>query len=182
MELLEKLGALGYVGGAAPAQTSTPGADPKDKIAEFRVANALMREGIERLGERDFAASAARFQELLRRGIESFEAHFYLGRALSGLGRHAEAAQRFEEAVRRAPALADGWTSLARARLALGQKQKAREAYEKALAPGAARRRPARGAGRAVAGPGRSGRRHRRGCARRWRSIPRMPRPGIPSA
>jgi arylsulfatase A-like enzyme len=45
VDLLEKLGALGYVGGAAPAQTKTPGADPKDKIAEFRVANALMREG-----------------------------------------------------------------------------------------------------------------------------------------
>ena len=133
MELLEKLGALGYVGGAAPAQTSTPGADPKDKIAEFRVANALMRDGIQALGERKFAASAARFEELLRRGIESFEAHYYLGRALAGLGRHAEAAARFEEAVRRAPALADGWTSLARARLALGQKQKAREAYERAL-------------------------------------------------
>ena len=45
VELLEKLGALGYVGGAAPAETSTPGADPKDKIDEFRVANALMRDG-----------------------------------------------------------------------------------------------------------------------------------------
>jgi choline-sulfatase len=133
VELLEKLGALGYVGGAAPAQTSTPGADPKDKIEEFRVANALMREGLEKLGERDFAGSAARFQELLRRGIESFEAHFYLGRALMGLGRHAAAADRFEEAVRRAPALADGWAGLARARLALGQKKKAREAYERAL-------------------------------------------------
>jgi arylsulfatase A-like enzyme/Tfp pilus assembly protein PilF len=133
MELLEKLGALGYVGGAAPVQTSTPGADPKDKIAEFRIANALMRDGIQALGERDFAASAARFEELLRRGIESFEAHYYLGRALAGRGRYAEAAAHLEEAVRRAPGLAEGWTSLARARLALGQKQKAREAYERAL-------------------------------------------------
>ena len=31
-ELLEKLGALGYVGGSAPAETTTPGADPKDKM------------------------------------------------------------------------------------------------------------------------------------------------------
>jgi arylsulfatase A-like enzyme/Flp pilus assembly protein TadD len=133
VELLEKLGALGYVGGAAPAQTSTPGADPKDRIAEFRLANELMREGLLRLQEGDHAGSAARFQELLRRGIESFEAHFYLGRALMGLGRPREAALRFEEAVRRAPTLADGWQALARARLALGEKDRARAAYEKAL-------------------------------------------------
>jgi len=147
VDLLEKLGALGYAGGAAPAQTKTPGADPKDKIAEFRVANALMREGLERLAEKDYAASAARFRELFRLGIESFEAHFYLGRALLGLGRPAEAAERFEEAVRRAPALVEGWESLAKARLALGQKAKAREAYEVALplAPRNARLRVALG-------------------------------------
>jgi Tfp pilus assembly protein PilF len=147
VDLLEKLGALGYVGGAAPAQTKTPGADPKDRIEEFRLANALMREGLERLAEKDYAASAARFRELLRRGIESFEAHLYLGRALLGLGHAAEAAERFEEAVRRAPALVEGWESLAKARLALGQKAKAREAYEKALplAPRHARLRLALG-------------------------------------
>jgi choline-sulfatase len=133
MELLEKLGALGYVGGAAPAQTSTPGADPKDKIADFRLANALMREGLVRLGERDFAGSAARFQELLRRGIVSFEAHLYLGRALLGLRRPAEAARHFEEAVRRAPGLADGWKSLAQAQLAMDRRADARRAFEKAL-------------------------------------------------
>ena len=86
VELLEKLGALGYVGGAAPAQTSTPGADPKDRIADFRLANALMREGLIALNERDFAKSAAQFGQLLERGIVSFEAHLYLGRALLGPG------------------------------------------------------------------------------------------------
>jgi arylsulfatase A-like enzyme/Tfp pilus assembly protein PilF len=133
VELLEKLGALGYVGGAAPAQTSTPGADPKDRIADFRLANALMREGLVALNEKDFARSAAQFSQLLRRGIVSFEAHLYLGRALLGLGRPGEAARHFEEAVRRAPALADGWRSLASARLALGRRTEAREAYERAL-------------------------------------------------
>jgi choline-sulfatase len=133
VDLLEKLGALGYVGGAAPAQTSTPGADPKDHVEEFRLANALMREGLERLGDRDHAGAAARFQELLRRGIESFEAHFYLARALMGLGRPAQAIPHFEEAVRRAPRLAEGWEGLGRAQQALGQKQKAREAFETAL-------------------------------------------------
>jgi arylsulfatase A-like enzyme/Flp pilus assembly protein TadD len=133
VELLEKLGALGYVGGAAPAQTKTPGADPKDKIEEFRLANGLMREGLVHLADKDYAGSADRFSELLRRGIESFEAHFYLGRALMGLGRPAEAAERFEEAVRRAPALAEGWEGLAQARLATGRKAEARKAFESAL-------------------------------------------------
>jgi arylsulfatase A-like enzyme/Flp pilus assembly protein TadD len=133
VELLEKLGALGYVGGAAPAQTSTPGADPKDRVADFRLANALMREGLVALNERDFARAAAQFGQLLRRGIVSFEAHLYLGRALLGLGRPAEAARHFEEAVRRAPALPEGWRNLAAARLAMGRRAEARQAYEKAL-------------------------------------------------
>jgi tetratricopeptide (TPR) repeat protein len=129
--------------GAAPAQTSTPGADPKDRIADFRLANALMREGLLRLHDKDYAGSASRFEELLRRGIVSFEAHLYLGRALAGLGRPADAARHFEEAVRRAPGLAEGWRYLAQARLALGRRAEARDAYLKAvpLAPKDARLR-----------------------------------------
>ena len=55
-ELLEKLGALGYVGGAAPAQTAAPGADPKDKVEEFRIANDLIREGLLRYHDQDYRA------------------------------------------------------------------------------------------------------------------------------
>jgi arylsulfatase A-like enzyme len=74
-ELLEQLGALGYVGAGGGGSASDPGADPKDKIEEFRIANGLIREGIVRLQEKDPRGSAERFQELLRRGIESFEVH-----------------------------------------------------------------------------------------------------------
>jgi arylsulfatase A-like enzyme/Tfp pilus assembly protein PilF len=132
-ELLEKLGALGYVGGTAPAQTATPGADPKDKIGEFRVANDLMREGLLRLHDRDFAASAARFQAVLARRIESFEVHYYLARALTGLGRRREAARHFEEAAHRSPGFAPAWEGLGDAQLADGRKADARKAWEKAL-------------------------------------------------
>lgn len=136
-ELLEKLGALGYVGGAAPAETATPGADPKDKVVEFRIANDLMREGLIRLHERDYAASAARFQAVLARKVSSFEVHFYLGRALVGLSRHAEAVRHFQEAARRSPGFAPAWDSLGRSLVATGRKAEARSAYEKAatLAP-----------------------------------------------
>jgi arylsulfatase A-like enzyme/Flp pilus assembly protein TadD len=133
-ELLEKLGALGYVGGAAPADTATPGADPKDMVVEFRIANDLMREGLLRLHERDYARSAARFQAVLARKVSSFEVHFYLARALAGLSRHAEAARHFEEAARRSPAFAPAWAGLARSLVASGRKAQARAAYEKAEA------------------------------------------------
>jgi arylsulfatase A-like enzyme/Flp pilus assembly protein TadD len=132
-ELLEKLGALGYVGGEAPADTPTPGADPKDRIEDFRIANDLIREGLTRLHDRDFAGSAERFRAVLARGIESFEVHFYLARAASGLGQHAEAARHFEEAAKRSPAHAPAWMGLARSLLALGRKAEARRAYETAL-------------------------------------------------
>ena len=133
-ELLEKLGALGYVGGAAPADTATPGADPKDMVVEFRIANDLMREGLLRLHDRDYATSAARFQAVLARKVSSFEVHFYLARALLGLSRHAEAARHFEEAARRSPAFAPAWEGLARSLASSGRKAEARHAYERAAA------------------------------------------------
>jgi tetratricopeptide (TPR) repeat protein len=96
---LEQLGALGYVAAGGGGSTSDPAADPKDKIEEFRIANGLIREGIVRLQDNDARGSAERFQELLRRGIESFEAHYYLGRALLQLNRLEEAAPHLEEAI-----------------------------------------------------------------------------------
>ena len=133
-DLLEKLGALGYVGGAGAAETATPGADPKDKVTEFRIANDLMRDGLLRLNDRDYAASAARFQAVLARKVSSFEVHFYLARALAGLSRHAEAARHFEEAARRSPGFAPAWQGLAASLVATGRKAEARAAYEKAAA------------------------------------------------
>jgi tetratricopeptide (TPR) repeat protein len=119
-ELLAKLGALGYVGAGAPIDSGTPGADPKDKIDEFRVANDLIREGIVRFHDRDFEGSVSRYQELLRRGIESFEVHFYLARGLMGLKRFQEAETHFAEATARLPAHVGAWEGLAGSRSARG--------------------------------------------------------------
>jgi arylsulfatase A-like enzyme/Tfp pilus assembly protein PilF len=116
LDLLEKLGALGYVGGAAPATTATPGADPKDKIADFRRANELMRTGILALNRQEYAVSVRAFDEVLGRGIESFEAHFYLAKSLMGLQQMSRAATHFEQAARRAPALDEAWAGWAEAR------------------------------------------------------------------
>jgi superkiller protein 3 len=119
-DLLEKLGALGYLGAGAPGQGSAPGADPKDKIEEFKVANRLVREGLIKLREKDFAASAASFRELLKREIESFEVHYYLGRALLGLKRYTDAAPQFEGAIRFQPAYGMAHEALAECRAAQG--------------------------------------------------------------
>ena len=89
LELLEKLGALGYVGGVSA--TESTGADPKDKIDEFRAASRLLREGLTRFREKDLAGSIERFQSLLRL-IDSFEARYYLGRSLLASKRYKEAA------------------------------------------------------------------------------------------
>jgi tetratricopeptide (TPR) repeat protein len=129
-ELLEKLGALGYVGGAAPAETTTPGADPKDKVEDFRIANDLIRQGILRYQDRDYRESVGRFQQVLKRGIESFEVHFYLARGLAALGNHKEAAAHFEAATRRAPAHAEAWEGLAASRFASGDSKAALAALE----------------------------------------------------
>jgi tetratricopeptide (TPR) repeat protein len=117
VDLLERLGALGYVSGST-STTAASGADPKDKILEFRHANERMRAGILALNRRDYASAARAFEELIGRGIESFEAHLYLARSFVGLKRADRAAAHFEKAARRAPLLDEAWTGWAEARLA----------------------------------------------------------------
>ena len=130
-DLLEKLGALGYLGAGAPPEGASTGADPKDKIEEYKVLNRLVREGLRRLREKDFKRSAASFQELLRRGISSFEVHYYLARALVGLKRHAAAAPHFERALERLPGYGEAALGLADCRIAAGDLEAALTALDK---------------------------------------------------
>ena len=119
-DLLEKLGALGYVSGGT--STSVPsGADPKDKIEEYQTVNTLMREGLINLREQRFAASLDRFNSLFKRGIDSFEAHYYAARALGGLGRWREAATHYEGALRQLPSYSAAYLGLADAHMADGK-------------------------------------------------------------
>jgi arylsulfatase A-like enzyme/Tfp pilus assembly protein PilF len=115
-DTLERLGALGYVTGDASTPASS-GADPKDKILEFRHANDVMRDGILALNRREYAAAAHAFEDLIASGIESFEGHLYLARSLVGIKRFDRAAAHFEQAARRAPLLEEAWTGWAEARL-----------------------------------------------------------------
>ena len=126
-DVLEKLGALGYLGLGQPPQGVDRNADPKDKLEEFRIANRLVREGLVRLREKDPEGSAARFEKLLSLGIESFEVHYYLARALSTLGRPAEAAPHFEKALAFQPTYAAAYDGLAECRAAEGRPEEAIE-------------------------------------------------------
>jgi arylsulfatase A-like enzyme/Flp pilus assembly protein TadD len=133
-DLLDKLGALGYIGSGAPIESSSPGADPKDKIDEFRIANELIREGIRLLHEKNYAASVARYQKLLELGIESFEIHLNLARGLLALERYGEAARHFEEASGRLPSQHEVWEGLSESRFALGDLEGALGAIQEAQA------------------------------------------------
>ncbi len=133
-DLLDKLGALGYVGSGAPVESSSPGADPKDKIDEFRVANELIREGILLLHQKDYAGSIARYRRLLDLEIESFEIHLNLARGLIALEQYREAERHFEEAARRLPSQREAWEGLSQSRSALGDLEGALAAIEEAQA------------------------------------------------
>ena len=112
-DLLEKLGALGYVSVGGAAATKASGADPKDKLEEYKTLNTLMREGLISLREGRYAASLDRFQGLLTRGIDSFEAHYYAARALSGLKRWREAATHYQGAINKLPTYSAAYLGLA---------------------------------------------------------------------
>jgi choline-sulfatase len=133
-ELLEKLGALGYVSGTAPAASRATGADPKDKIEEYKTLNRLMREGLVHLRTREYAASAERFQGLVARGVDSFEVHYYFGRVLAGQRKWADAAAHFERAIERLPVYGQAYLGLADSRLALGDGAGAIAALQKGQA------------------------------------------------
>lgn len=130
-DLLEKLGALGYVSSGGASTSKASGADPKDKIEEYQTLNTLMREGLVNLREGRYAASLDRFRGLLGRGIDSFEAHYYAARALTGLKRWREAATHYEGAILKLPTYSAAYLGLAEAHLADGKPALAIEAVQR---------------------------------------------------
>jgi choline-sulfatase len=117
-DTLQKLGALGYVSPGAAKGTVAQGADPKDKIGEFRTLSTLMREGLELLNQKQFAQSASRFDRLRAAGADSFQIHYYGAKALVGLGRLRDAERGFERAIALMPTFTAAHLDLAEARIA----------------------------------------------------------------
>jgi choline-sulfatase len=129
-DMLEKLGALGYVSGSASNERAS-GADPKDKIEEYKTLNTLMREGLVGLRERRYADSLARFQSLFAHGVDSFESHYYAARALTGLARWREAAGHYEGAIAKLPSYTAAYLGLADTYLADGKIEQALDAVRR---------------------------------------------------
>lgn len=117
-DVLQKLGALGYVSPGGTSAGGAQGADPKDKIGEFRRLSSLMRDGLTLLGAKQFGPAAAKLAELQREGAAGFQVHFYRGRALMGLGRAQEAEAEFARAATAMPSFADAHLGIADARAA----------------------------------------------------------------
>jgi choline-sulfatase len=118
-DLLEKLGALGYVSPGASAEPSARGADPKDKLEEYKLLNTEMRQGLIALREQRPREAAAHFRTLTRHGADSFEVHYYTGRAMTNLKQYKDAAAEYEKAAEKLPAYAPAHIAIVDTRLAM---------------------------------------------------------------
>jgi arylsulfatase A-like enzyme/Tfp pilus assembly protein PilF len=130
----EKLEALGYVGGGAPASPSPAGlADPKDKVAvleAFKRAVARRREG------RDEQAGAE-LRAVLADSPGMLDAWETLGLSLARLGRQDEAIRALEKAVALDPASPAAHLALARIHALAGRAELVETHAQAATARGA---------------------------------------------
>lgn len=134
-DVIERLGALGYIGPGASART---GEDPKDRLADYKALSTAMQDALIAIRASRYGDAVSRLREVEKRGVDSYEVHYYLGRALAGLQHWREAAAEYDKAVRRLPGGAEGWRGLGESRVALGDSRGAIPAFERlvALAPG----------------------------------------------
>jgi arylsulfatase A-like enzyme/Tfp pilus assembly protein PilF len=140
---LERLAALGYVGGGGFQGGTPSGADPKDRIAEFQAYRRDMVRAL-RLYRRGQLEAAIRLLRRLsgattREGAQvlerrSFNVDYYLGRSLLDAGRAAEAIPPLQSAVAQSPTAAPAWAFLAEAYRATGRLPEAAEAVKSGLA------------------------------------------------
>jgi len=142
-DVVERLGSLGYVGpGVSPVPTNSRGStgtksDPKDKLADYKALSAAMQDALIAIRTGRPADAVAPLKDVENR-VDSYEVHYYLGRAYAGMQRQRDAVAEFEKATKRLPGGADAWRGLGEARVALGDSRNAIPAFEKLvpLAPG----------------------------------------------
>ena len=136
-DTLERLGALGYVGPGASHDPKSVGADPKDKLADYKSLSAAMQDALIAIRTSRFADAVPRLKDVEKR-VDSYEVHYYLGRAYTGMQRHHEAATEFAAATKRLPGGAEAWRGLGESRVALGDSGHAIPVFEElvVLAPG----------------------------------------------
>ena len=139
---LERLAALGYVGGGT-FEGKASGADPKDRISAYQNRRREILRGLRLFRDRDLEAAIrvlaplssaagadAADDEPERR---SFNVEYYLGRSLVELGRFKEAVPPLKVAVAAAPASVPARIFLAQALSGSGQAASALAALDEAL-------------------------------------------------
>ena len=151
-DLLEKLGALGYLGAGTPDAGASTGADPKDKLDDYKAVNRLMREGLVALRQKDYAGSARR----LRRdpgaaGSRASRCTTTSAARWSASGRYREAAAHFEGALKRLPGYTAAYLELAEARAQAGDWKGSLAALREGQKAQPAAGEPVRGGGEALA-------------------------------
>jgi arylsulfatase A-like enzyme/tetratricopeptide (TPR) repeat protein len=131
--VLEKMAALGYIGGPVPLAGSASGADPKEKIREYQnfrddgiEAQSLFSAG--RLDE-----ALAIFDRLAKVGLASFDQQHVRGSILLRKGRYEEAIKSFEIALRMVPHFDQLYVDIAQAYVELGRHEEARRTIERGL-------------------------------------------------
>jgi tetratricopeptide (TPR) repeat protein len=133
-DLLERLGALGYVSPGGAGRRTDTGADPKDHLEEYQSLTNQMLQGLVALRQGRAAQALPYFVALRKRGADSFELHYYLARTHAALGHAREAAGEYEAAVARQAGYADAWRGLGESRVALGESRGAAAAFESLVA------------------------------------------------
>ncbi len=129
-ELLERLGALGYVSPGGSNRPQDAGADPKDHLDEYQALTNQMLQALLALRQGRAAEALPFFRALEKRGADSFELRYYLGRTYAALGRVKEAAAQYERAVAKQRGYADAWRGLGESRVSLGDQAGAAAAFE----------------------------------------------------
>jgi choline-sulfatase len=128
-ETLEKLASLGYAGVPSVNPTKTTNlADPKEKIADFRLFNQVIREGIEAFQEERFSVAAEKFLLLKNKKIPSFEVHYYLGRSYLRLKSYDKARTELELALQKLPHFLPVYRDLAESWEGQGKEKEAESA------------------------------------------------------
>jgi choline-sulfatase len=129
-ELLERLGALGYVSPGGSFDKKSAGADPKDQLDEYKALSGSMQQALVAMRAGRSAEAAQDLREVARRGLDSYEVHFYLGRAYAAGQQWRDAVTEYEKATHKFPAGVEAWRGLGEARVALHDSPGAVRAFE----------------------------------------------------
>jgi tetratricopeptide (TPR) repeat protein len=136
-DVRERLGALGYVNPGGARGKPGSGADPKDKLAEYKALSTGMQDALVALRTGRSGEAVQHLRKVAAAGLDSYEVHYYLGRAYAAQQKWREAAAEYEKATGKLPGDMEAWRGLGESRVALGDTGGAVRAFEKlvALAP-----------------------------------------------